>query len=648
MDSGLPLSKVVGVVACLLWSGCIAKCRAEATGKAPVEEPLARSFHNLFVIIVMLGLALWAAKVVVQLVRAVDLSNRVMSQQPLQLEGMSIYANDFQMLIRQHFNQILRIQRTVPPRRLPRHAMTIDLQPESLGLVNDDGPGAEARQGVSFKIDALAPCSVKLYWGVSIASCNEVLQRRPQTSGFLSDSVIASRRRRGRQAAPQSRFGLPSPLLEMEERQDSSSGASARVDDDLIDVSFQPNQCLAMSRNFTLPAGVGQTFTLQGSDLVDTSNFNFDVAAMWSRQGQQIEENALVPLIIVVIADRRSKSELGSVQGLPVAEAQGQITFVKFARGSGLRRFGQPEVFRQLSVGDRSTFDIQGVYGLEEDGESECVSCYSRPKNVLLLPCRHISVCHSCLRQLRDEKCPLCRAVFASYITFPVARPSVPVEGMASSRRGSEDPTSGSTPQPKAMPKASGPPSSAAPSPAAPGVAGGGSSGSTAPAPGTSPAQQQQGQAAFSSGMLRGVGNARTLAGIGQGSCEGAPPEASGPDAEQSGRGDCTSTGQAGASTQARETPTRARLWPRGVAPASRTTTQGLRFSGRARMSDRGDAEPLLQQDGAASTPTAAGQGRPRANTDSHPVACGPEDLDAAQEQTSLVAAQDHLPEGAV
>merc|ERR1712135_207673 len=43
-------------------------------------------------------------------------------------------------------------------------------------------------------------------------------------------------------------------------------------------------------------------------------------------------------------------------------------------------------------------------------------------KNVLLLPCRHCSFCHPCLRSLREEKCPLCRRAYAAYITLPIAR----------------------------------------------------------------------------------------------------------------------------------------------------------------------------------------------------------------------------------
>jgi len=572
------------------------------------DEPLSRSFHNLFVLLILTGLALWASKVVYQLVRALDLNNRLLSQQPLLLEGMSIYAQDFQMLIRQHFNQILRIQRTVPPKKLPRHALSVDLQPESVELVSSSDEPA-SRQSVSFRLHALAPCTVRLYWGVSVVACNELVQRRPQSTAPL-EAVAPARHRRGRHSAQQSRFGLPAPLLEMEDRQEVAA-ASRALPNDTEEVAFQPHQCQASSRGFMLPAGLNQVFTLSEADLVDTASFNFDASAPWARNGQPVEESALVPLVVVITADRRPKSELGSVQGVATLEAQGQMSFIKFGKGSGARRLGQPEVFRQLSLGDGSTFDIQGVYGLEEEADSECVSCYSRPKNVLLLPCRHISVCHPCLRQLRDEKCPLCRAVFSSYITFPVARAHQATNTDESARR----------PEP----------------------AGGGDEEAPPPPP-------SDAQGGLAGGMLRGLGNARTLAGVGLSTtCEPVPaPREELPESSSSGSvQDCAAS--SAATAQPREagasdsTNPRTRLWPRGVAPASRTTTQGFRFNGRARLSDRGDAaETPLLQEGTVTTPTSAAT-----QLGSEPTARGADDVAAPAEQVS-VSGQDGQEETSV
>ncbi|CAJ1361008.1 unnamed protein product [Effrenium voratum] len=141
--------------------------------------------------------------------------------------------------------------------------------------------------------------------------------------------------------------------------------------------------------------------------------------AEWLRSGQ---EPAVIPLAIVVIASGSKAST--SVQGRPVLETKGQISIVRFTEGRGQSApFNSAEVIRQLCFSENSAMEVQGIYGFEDAGESECMICYARPKNVLLLPCRHCSVCHSCLRSLRDEKCPLCRSSFSSYLTCPSRLP---------------------------------------------------------------------------------------------------------------------------------------------------------------------------------------------------------------------------------
>lgn len=133
---------------------------------------------------------------------------------------------------------------------------------------------------------------------------------------------------------------------------------------------------------------------------------------------------AVMPLAIVVCAHRRPSSELGNVQGRPVLEAHSEVSFVKFRPSEGGDGPRSPEVIRQLTFGDQASIqEIHGVFGFEDEGDCDCMVCYAKPKDVLLLPCRHCSVCHTCLRSLRDEKCPLCRSVFSSYVTLPLERP---------------------------------------------------------------------------------------------------------------------------------------------------------------------------------------------------------------------------------
>jgi E3 ubiquitin-protein ligase MGRN1 len=58
---------------------------------------------------------------------------------------------------------------------------------------------------------------------------------------------------------------------------------------------------------------------------------------------------------------------------------------------------------------------IHDVYGdqekNEEGEEQECVVCLTNTRDTLILPCRHICVCHECATELNKngQACPICR-----------------------------------------------------------------------------------------------------------------------------------------------------------------------------------------------------------------------------------------------
>lgn len=589
-----------------------------------VEDHTSRDFHNLFVIIIA-GLALaWMIKVLYQLFRAADLNTRLSRTQSLQLEGMSIYANDFQILIRQHFNQILRIRRTVPPKPVTRLALSVHLHPDSIGVCSGDGTtGAGAKTGASFgvqfTVDALVPCCVKLFWGVSIPACNDFVQRRQHGSqanvdvhgrwntgrggkvcggrgGTVVSEANVGRGRRWPRPATTAAESTRS-LLEMEELS-GTTVAGACVSEDNQNI-FLPGQFVAQSRDFFLPAGVTQRYITPAGDLIDATQLPFDVSASWLREGQAMDDAAVVPLAIVIIAQRRPSHELGAVQGRPVVEATGQVSFVRF-RGPGTGEVGPraPEIIRQLSFGERSAaFEIHGVYGFEDEGEGDCMICYTRSKNVLLLPCRHCSVCHPCLRSLRDEKCPLCRSVFSSYVTFPINRSTQQVDSnRATGVQAIHHPGNAVTTL-SASPVSATPPVSAA---AAGGPLEQVRSDQEPQSLGTS-RTSSVGVSGNNSGMCDN--NAPTGPCCGEASVAGtALAQAAASDTQESARAHVEPTRQARELQLGRK---------RGVAPASRTTAQGLRLSGRARISDRTDSAdmPLLQEGVVAQSRGPEGEG---------------------------------------
>lgn len=49
-------------------------------------------------------------------------------------------------------------------------------------------------------------------------------------------------------------------------------------------------------------------------------------------------------------------------------------------------------------------------------GDDECVVCLENSKEILLLPCRHMCICSTCLTQI--DKCPVCRSPFEEYIAM--------------------------------------------------------------------------------------------------------------------------------------------------------------------------------------------------------------------------------------
>ncbi len=56
---------------------------------------------------------------------------------------------------------------------------------------------------------------------------------------------------------------------------------------------------------------------------------------------------------------------------------------------------------------------LESVFGLE-GAETECNVCLTEPKQVLLLPCRHMCVCTTCFAQI--ERCPVCRSSFEEHL----------------------------------------------------------------------------------------------------------------------------------------------------------------------------------------------------------------------------------------
>ena len=62
----------------------------------------------------------------------------------------------------------------------------------------------------------------------------------------------------------------------------------------------------------------------------------------------------------------------------------------------------------------------------QDDNGSECVICMNETRNTIILPCRHLCLCHMCSDGLRFQasNCPICRAPFRALLQLRAMKKS--------------------------------------------------------------------------------------------------------------------------------------------------------------------------------------------------------------------------------
>lgn len=137
------------------------------------------SLHNLWVSILMLLMLAWLLQVAYRIFKAHRIQWRMRRSEmgPLFLDGLSLYTTDLQEIIRQHFNQLLRIRPTVPARDIAKVKILAHLQPESLQCskvveVDVSSMVSVTKLRLVFKVDSLQPFKVQLFWG---QRCHDLL-----------------------------------------------------------------------------------------------------------------------------------------------------------------------------------------------------------------------------------------------------------------------------------------------------------------------------------------------------------------------------------------------------------------------------------------------------------------------------------------
>lgn len=113
-------------------------------------------------------------------------------------------------------------------------------------------------------------------------------------------------------------------------------------------------------------------------------------------------------------------------------------------------RLTSPLLSLQVVVTSRDIISASKIFGFNEQGgtgggeSSECTVCLTEPKDTVLLPCRHLCVCHTCFTHI--DKCPVCRSLFERHVVFDgEAAPETETENLSSSTEPSFEPALGQT-----------------------------------------------------------------------------------------------------------------------------------------------------------------------------------------------------------
>jgi len=76
------------------------------------------------------------------------------------------------------------------------------------------------------------------------------------------------------------------------------------------------------------------------------------------------------------------------------------------------------EVLYQKILYLNMPYMIHDIYGVEASSAGDCVICMTEPRNVVVLPCKHMCLCIACadIYRIKSNKCPICRAPLRSLI----------------------------------------------------------------------------------------------------------------------------------------------------------------------------------------------------------------------------------------
>jgi len=359
----------------------------------------------------------------------------------LHLPGLARYARQLELITRNHFNAMMRMQRVVQRSRMALMRLGCHLHPESIAPTD-----AAGKVGVKFKYDAAGPVRVRFLWGLDARQVDRLFNsgqedgRGPRLAGGMRESLVGMLPVLGHLPwfrTPDPIVARPLPgahdpllrdehgisLVDLREEQAMMSSmlsqSSASQEHSVAPRTRRGDPCTDWFAARHFHSGGPVYGPAPGRDVVlevDPDDFPAVAGLPFNLDGSTTQPK--IPLTVIMTTEWTPPQD--GERAANETTTQAELSFIRFRRSAATPSLWIPEVVKQLVVeraGQSRVVQIDGLYGFEEgDEEDLCMVCCDATKNAIVLPCLHASVCNDCLRQINNEKCPVCRGQFSAMI----------------------------------------------------------------------------------------------------------------------------------------------------------------------------------------------------------------------------------------
>ncbi|KAK2198090.1 bifunctional Zinc finger [Babesia duncani] len=326
---------------------------------------------------------------------------------------MSEYAMELVNLSRNHFNQILRYKHKVKPIPLPRIILPFTLHAKTLSVscASTSSTGPSGRFGISFSFDCTKTTVITAHWGVPVGVVESVVLSK-------NEPIIAEPFTPTRGVA----WVIKKLLFPFQ-----GEHAQALLAEDRDKEPFNSTETLAelstlggittlcTSESLCFDAGNRNSCLLEPPK--DFVTLNATQVNIWDAL---MDSNDHISLVIVLHTPNNNNVTFdGRVASY---QAYAQVTLVNFKR-SEIDSMAPFKISVQKQIiysGDIAPQESRDMFGMGDEVDEDCLICIANKMDTVLLPCGHSSFCSTCLAALRNEKCPVCRSEFESFVKLPL------------------------------------------------------------------------------------------------------------------------------------------------------------------------------------------------------------------------------------